>query len=151
MPNEQKTTLDELGKYLHVVNTQYLKASKLERGRLSEEMEAATCLNRKRLMRLTLGSPKRRPRRKQQGRTRGPEVDQPSQVIAQTSDCVCTEGLRPTLVQTTIYLACHDETEISPPFLDQLRGVSASTLGRIRESCSPRADPSASQSTFSSR
>ena len=40
MPNEEKMTINERRKYLRLIKKRYLKASKLERGRLPDEMEA---------------------------------------------------------------------------------------------------------------
>jgi len=42
MPNEEKTTIDERRKYLRLIKKRYLKASKWERGKLLDEMEAIT-------------------------------------------------------------------------------------------------------------
>ncbi len=47
MPNEEKMTINERRKYLRLIKKRYLKASKLERGRLLDEMEAITGLHRK--------------------------------------------------------------------------------------------------------
>ncbi len=62
MPNEEKMTIDERRKYLRLVKERYLNAGKLGRGRLLDEMEAVTGLNRKSLIRLMSGSLERKPR-----------------------------------------------------------------------------------------
>jgi len=60
MPNEEKMTLSKRRKHLRLIETRYLKASKLERGRLLDEMEVITGLHRKGLIRLASGSLERR-------------------------------------------------------------------------------------------
>ena len=45
MPNKEKMTIDERRKYLRLIKKRYLKASKLERGKLLDEMEAITGLH----------------------------------------------------------------------------------------------------------
>ena len=42
MPNEEKMTMNERRKYLRLIKKRHVKASKLERGRLLDEMEAIT-------------------------------------------------------------------------------------------------------------
>jgi hypothetical protein len=56
MPNEEKMTIDERRKYLRLIKKRYLKAGKLQRGRLLDEMQAVTCLHRKSLIHLMSGS-----------------------------------------------------------------------------------------------
>ena len=69
MPREKKLSIDERRDYLKAVQKRYLGASKLERGRMLDEMEAITCLHRKSLIRLLAGNLERKPRTKQRGRT----------------------------------------------------------------------------------
>jgi hypothetical protein len=66
MPKEKKMTVDERRKYLRLLQGQYRKASKLERGRLLDLMEVTTGLHRKYLVRLMSGNLERKPRRKKQ-------------------------------------------------------------------------------------
>ena len=82
MPNEEKMSINERRKYLRLIKKRYLKASKFERGRLLDEMEAITGLHRKSLIRLMSGSLQRKPRHKRRGRTYGPEVDDALRVIS---------------------------------------------------------------------
>jgi len=67
MPNEEKMTINEPRKYLRLVNKRYLKANRLERGRLLDETEVVAGLHRKSLIRLMNGNLERKPRRKQRG------------------------------------------------------------------------------------
>jgi hypothetical protein len=73
MPDEEKMHLDERWKYLRRMRKRYLKATRLGRGQLLDEMEAMTGLHRKSLIRLMRGSLERRPRERQRGRTYGLE------------------------------------------------------------------------------
>jgi IS30 family transposase len=114
-----------------VVRKRYLKASKLERGRLLDEMGAVTCLHRKSLIRLMSGNLQRKVRRKQRGRSYGPDVDGALRVISETRDHICAERLQPTLVGMATHLARHGEISVSPHLLHQLSRISVSTLRRI--------------------
>ncbi|MDH4209784.1 MAG: integrase, partial [Anaerolineae bacterium] len=128
MPNEERMTLNERWKYLRLVKKRYLKAGKLERGRLLDDMEAITRLHRKSLIRLMSGSLERKPRHQQRGRTYGSEVDRALRVISESHDYICAERLQPTLVGMATHLARHGEIEASPRLLDQLSRISVSTL-----------------------
>jgi hypothetical protein len=131
MPNEEKMTVGERRKYLRVIRKRYLKASRLGRAELLDEMEAVTGLHRKSLIRLMSGSLERRDRRKQRGRTYGPDVDDALRVISESLDHICAERLQPNLVWAASHLAHHGEMEVSPHLLDQLSRISLSTLRRI--------------------
>jgi hypothetical protein len=100
MPEEEEMTIDERFKYLRLVKRQYVKASRVERGLLLNEMEIMTGLHRKSLIRLMSGSLQRKVRRKQRGRTYGPDVDDALRVIAETHDYICAERLQPNLVSS---------------------------------------------------
>jgi hypothetical protein len=130
MPNEEKMTIDERRKYLRLIKKRYLKASKLERGRLLDEMEAITGLHRNSLMRLMSGSLERKRRRKQRGRTYGTEVDDALRVISDSFDHICAERLQPNLVWMATHLAGHGEIKVSQLLLDQLSQISVSTVRR---------------------
>lgn len=131
MPEEEKMTIDERFKYLRLMKRQYLKASRAERGCLLDQMGGMTGLHRKSLIRLMSSSLKRKPRRKQRGRTYGPGVDHALEVISETHDYICAERLQPTLVEMATHLARHGEIDVSPRLLDQLSRISISTLRRI--------------------
>jgi IS30 family transposase len=131
MPNEEEMTIDERRKYLRLIRNRYLKESKLGRGRLLDEMEAITGMHRKSLIRLMSGSLERKRRRKQRGRTYGPEVDDALRIISESFDHICAERLQPNLVWMATHLARHGEIKVSPLLLDQLSKISLSTVRRI--------------------
>ena len=131
MPEEERMTINERWKYLRLVKKRYLKAGRLERGRLLDNMGEITGLHRKSLIRLMSGSLERKPRHKQRGRTYGPEVDDALRVISESFDHICAERLQPTLVGMATHLARHGEIEVSPVLLDQLSRISVSTVRRI--------------------
>ena len=131
MPNEEKMSIDERRKYLWLIRKRYLKGNKIERGSLLDEMEAVTALHRKSLISLMSGSLERKPRRKQRGRTYGPEVDDALRVISESFDHICAERLQPNLVWMATLLAQHGEMEVSPHLLEQLSRISVSTVRRI--------------------
>jgi hypothetical protein len=131
MPDEEKMSLDERWKYLRRMRKRYLKATRLEQGRLLDEMEAVTGLHRKSLIRLMWGSLERRPRQRQRGRRYGLEVDRALKVISESHDYICAERLQPNLVGMATHLAHHGELEASPRLLEQLGRISLSTVRRI--------------------
>jgi hypothetical protein len=131
MPEEEKMTVDERFKYLRLMKRQYLQASRVERGRLLDDMKRMTGLHRKSLIRLMSSSLKRKPRRKQRGRTYGPQVDDALRVIAETHDYICAERLQPNLVEMATQLAHHGEISASPGLWEQLGSISVSTVRRI--------------------
>jgi hypothetical protein len=74
MPKEEKMTINERRKYLRLVKKRYVKATKLGRGRLPDEMGAVTRLHRRSLIRLILGSLERKPRHRQPSRAVPPSA-----------------------------------------------------------------------------
>jgi hypothetical protein len=130
MPEEEKMTINERFKYLRLVQKQYVKADRLERGRLLGDMESMTGFHRKSLIRLMGSKLERKPRRKQRGRTYGPEVDHALEVISESHDHICAERLQPTLVEMAAHLARHGELRASARLLEQLSQISISTLRR---------------------
>jgi hypothetical protein len=137
MSTDDKMTIDERRKYLRRMKKRYAQADRKEQGRLLDEMEAVTELHRKSLIRLMKGSLARKPRRKQRGKTYGPEVDDALRVIAESLDHICAERLAPNLVWMAEHLAVHGEMEVAPQLLEKLEQVSISTvrrrLDRIRQ------------------
>lgn len=110
MSKEEKMTTDERMKYLRLMTKRYVKVGRLERTRLLDEMQDVTRLHRKSLIRLMSGSLERKPRRRERGRTYGPDVDDVLTVIAESHDYICAERLQPTLVEMATHLARHGET-----------------------------------------
>jgi hypothetical protein len=131
MSDDEKMTIDERRKYLRRMQKRYRKASRSEKGRLLDEMEQVTELHRKYLIELLKGDLRRNPRRKQRGRTYGPEVDDVLRVIYESFDYICAERLTPNLVWMVQQLARHGEVEASAGVLEKLGDISISTVGRI--------------------
>jgi hypothetical protein len=131
MSIEDRMTIDERRKYLRMMQERYLQADRKEQGRLLDEMEAVTELHRKSLIRLMSSSLTRQPRRRQRGRTYGPEVDDALRVIGESMDYICPERLTPNLPWLAEHLAAHGELEMSSHLLEQLNRISVSTVGRI--------------------
>lgn len=131
MSDEEKMTIDEKRKYLRRRQKQYHRAGRSEKGRLLDEMEEVTELHRKYLIELLKGDLERKPRRKQRGRTYGPEVDDALRVIYESFDYICAERLTPNLVWMAQHLARHGELEISDAVIQKLGCISISTVGRI--------------------
>jgi hypothetical protein len=98
---------------------------------LLNEMERATGLHRKSLIRLLGGDLQRQPRRQQRGRIYGLEVQRAVYLMAESLDYVCAERLTPNLVWLAEHLAQHGELETTPELLTQLAQISESTVERL--------------------
>ena len=131
MSIDDEMTIDERRKYLHKMQKRYAKADLTEKGKLLDEMEQVTGLHRKYLIQLIRGDLKRKRRRRQRGRTYGPEVDDALRVIHESFDYICAERLTPNLVWMVKHLARHSELEASDLLLEKLRRVSIPTVRRI--------------------
>ncbi len=131
MSIDDQMTVDERRKYLRKMQKRYRKASRIERSRLLDEMEAVLGQHRKSLIRHMKGSLERKPRRRQRGRTYGPDVDDALRVIAESTDYICAERLTPSLPWLAKHLASHGEVRSTPHLLDQLQCISVSTVKRI--------------------
>ncbi len=131
MSIDDPMSVDERRKYLRKMQKRYLKASRDERGQLLDEMEAVLGQHRKSLIRHMNGSLERKPRRRQRGRSYGPEVDDALRVIAESMDYICAERLTPNLASLARHLATHGELTLSPRLLAQLERISVSTVKRI--------------------
>lgn len=130
MSDNEKMTIDERRKYLRKMRKRYETATKKERGKLLDEMQAVTGQHRKALIRLMNGPLARKKRVKQRGRSYGPEVDDALGVIAESLDYVCAERLTPNLVWLAQHLDTYGEIEATPELLDELERISVSTVRR---------------------
>jgi hypothetical protein len=137
MTKEEKMTIDERRKYLQTMRRRYKQADRKMKGQLLGEMEVVTGLHRKSLIRLMNGNLKRKPRRRERGKTYGADVDDALRVIDESFDYICAERLTPNLVWMARHLARYDELRATTSLLDQLGCVSISTvqrrLNRIRQ------------------
>jgi hypothetical protein len=131
MPTQDKMDIDERFKYLRIMRKRYGAAHREERGRLLDEMEQVTGLDRKTLVRRMRTPPERKARRKQRCRTYGPQVDDALRVIAESFDHIAAERLAPNLVWMAQHLATHGELPVSAPLLAQLAQISVPTVRRI--------------------
>jgi hypothetical protein len=141
MAETDPMNVDERRKYLHKMRIRYWQAKrKSKRGRLLDEMEAVTGLHRKSLLRLVNGTLARTPRRKQRGKTYGPEVDGAISKIATSLDYPCAERLKPNLVWMANHLEAHGELNLTAELREQLGMISVSSLRR-RGVCHPTHRP----------
>ena len=131
MSTDDTMTISERYKYLRKMRLRYMKASRKERTQLLDEMEFVVGQHRKSLIRLMNGNLKRKPRRRQRGRTYGPDVDDALRVIAESMDWICAERLTPSLPWLAQCLAGHGELTLTPDLLQKLEGISVSTVERI--------------------
>jgi hypothetical protein len=130
MSNEEKMTIEERRKYLRLMKPRYIKAGRREKGRLLDEMEAVTGLERKTVIRLMKSNLERKRRSRERGKTYGPKVDDALRVIDESFDGICAERLTPNLVWMARQLHRHGELAVGPQLLEQLGQVSVSTVAR---------------------
>jgi hypothetical protein len=131
MANDTEMTIDERWKYLRRLRPRYLAADRRGRGALLAEMERATGLHRKSLIRL-LGRAElvRRARPRQRGRAYGAAVDDAIRVVWESLDYVCAERLTPALAGTARLLAGHGELALTAALAAQLGAISVATVQR---------------------
>ena len=131
MATKEEMTIDERYKYLRLMQKRYWAADKYGRSSLLNEMAKVTGLHRKSLNRLIRGRLKRKRRRRQRGRTYGPEVDDAIRVMSESMDNICAERLQPNLVWLAQHLGRHGELHVTKRLLAQLDKVSVATVRRI--------------------
>jgi hypothetical protein len=131
MAVDEKMSVDERYKYLRMMQRRYKEADREGKSELLEEMEAVTGQHRKHLIRQMNGQIERRARKRQRGRTYGPEVGHAVGVIAESLDHICAERLQPNLAWMAQHLAAHGELQTTPDLLDKLERVSVSTVRRL--------------------
>jgi len=120
MPTEAKMTIAERRKYLERMRLRYVRAERVARSQLVDEMEAVTELHRKSLIRLLQGDLTRQPRRRQRARRYGAGAADAVRVSAESLDYVCAERLTPNLGWLAQHLATHGELTLTDPLLVQV-------------------------------
>jgi len=118
--------------YLKVMQGRYRQAEPKERGRLLDEMEAITGLDRKHLIKL-MGKPdlKRRSRSRERGRIYGGDVKMAVSLIAESCDYICAERLAGNLAWLASHLQEHGELAVSEELAEKLAGISTSSIRRL--------------------
>ncbi|MEN6479383.1 MAG: integrase [Anaerolineales bacterium] len=117
----------------HLKNEQriYRSSNKRGKGEQLTHLEQVTGLGRKTLIVKLNGDLVPHPRRKQRGRSYGPEVEDALRVIAEAYDYISAERMTPHLVEMAETLARHGELRVTPALLEQLGRISVATVGRI--------------------
>jgi hypothetical protein len=131
MSETDAMNVNERRKYIHKMWGRYRGASKKEKGRLLDEMEAVIRMHRKAIIRLLNGRLSRKARRSERGREYGVEVDNVVEVIAHSLDYPCAERLQPRLVWLAQHLEKHGSLRVKQEVLEKLGRVSISSLKRI--------------------
>jgi hypothetical protein len=132
MSPEEHMTIDEIRKYLHKMRIRYWQTQRRKaRSELLDEMQAVTELHRKSLIQLIKGDLARKPRRKQRGKSYGPDVKAAVEKIAHSLDYPCAERLRPNLMWMADQLERHGELKTTPEVREKLAQISISTIRRM--------------------
>lgn len=131
MPDLEPMTLAERYKYLRLMQADYQKAGRRQKSGLLDDAQRITGHHRKSLVRRLNGDLTRKPRRRQRGRSYGPEVESAVRLVARSLDFPCAERLQPALLATAQALASHGELVLSPCLLERLGRISVSTVARM--------------------
>jgi hypothetical protein len=132
MPSDERMTIEQRYDYLRRARKQYHQAKRQQRSLLLDHMEEVTGLHRKTLIRhMNSEEIKRKPRRKQRGRTYDHHVDDALRVISESLDYICAERLTAHLVEIAEHLAAHGELQLTDDLRAQLARISVSTVRRI--------------------
>ncbi len=91
MNETEVMTINERRKYLHKMWGRYRGATKTEKGKLLDEIEAVLRMHRKAIIRVLNGRLLRKKRSRERGREYGVEVDDAVRVIARSLDYPCAE------------------------------------------------------------
>ena len=118
--------------YAQAIRLRYLRASKVEKGKILDEFMQVTGLHRKAAIRLLsrANQPKigkRRGRRKQYG----PDVAGMLKAVWEASDRLCSKRLQPFLPEMVKVLRQHGEQRINAFLEEQLCQMSPSTIDRL--------------------
>jgi hypothetical protein len=129
----EKNAMPKEARNKHLKNEQkiYQRATRKKKGEMLTLLEEVTTLKRKTLITKLGGDLENQPRRKQRGRSYGPEVDDALRVIWEAFDYISAERLTPNLVSMAQNLARHGELTVTPELLEQLGRISIATVGRI--------------------
>jgi len=134
MTTEEQMTLDEVYKYLRLMQPRYAQANRAEKGVLLTEMEQVTGRHRKSLIRRLQTTIRRTSRQRERERTYKDDVDTALRVIWESYDYICAERLQPNLVALAEQLAAHDELALSPSLKTQLADIGVTTVrDRLRQ------------------
>lgn len=126
-------TIEERFKYLRKMQRRYQQANRPERGRLLDEMEVMTGLDRKTLIRRMSSVPERKARQKQRERVYKAPFDQALRILDETFDHIAAERITPNLVWMAEILEQHGEMSLDDEVREQLARVSVSTVARRRK------------------
>jgi hypothetical protein len=143
VPKNDEMTIDERRKYLRIKQKEYWAGSRNQKSGILTEMENVTKLDRKTLIRSMHSDLERQVRKRQRGRSYGPDVTHALRVISEAEDDICAERLAPNVAWLCQHLAAHRELAPTPQLIEQLDHISISTVRRLlapsrKERLSPR-------------
>ena len=118
--------------YARAVRPRYLRAAKEKKTRILDEFTATTGMHRKAAIRL-LNKPEISVKQKKHGRPRlyCLEVEVALRTAWEATDCLCSKRLQPFLPELIEVLTRTGELKLTTHTMEQLVGMSASTIDRI--------------------
>ena len=126
-------TLQERNKYLSIMRIRYRyqqASGRKEKSELLDEMVRTTGMNRDYLIYKIRQPMRRQTRRRERGKTYGPEVDVALSKMAQAQHYICAERLAGYLMETAENLAKHGKLYLDAHLREQLQRISVSTIRR---------------------
>lgn len=129
---KKRMSINARFEYLRSMQDRYHEMGRTGKGRLLDEMQAATGLSRNHLI-TQMNNPdlRRRTRSRERDRHYGDDVAAAIAIIADTLDWICPERLQPVLGTMAKCLMRWEEMDVSDEVLEKLNCISISTVGRI--------------------
>ena len=131
MSERDEMTIDERRKYIYKMWGRYRDASRVEKGKMLNDMEHVTGMARKSLIRILNGRLSRKKRERQRGPIYGATVQHAVAVIARGLDYPCAERLKPVLTSTAQHLMRHGQLFVDPGTEQLVNKISVTTLKRM--------------------
>ena len=126
--------------YIELMQERYRRAGRAERGRLLDEIAVVTGYHRKSATRLMSGRVSGSAKGKGRGRPSryGPEVVEALRQVWEMSDRLCGKRLAPFMEELVSRLQAWEELLLPQDVVEQLNGMSASTIDRLTRPCKVR-------------
>ena len=131
MAKKEKPSIDERYAYLAQQYDLYRRANRAEKGKLLDEMEAATGLHRKSITRLIASRPARKKRRRERSSTYDAPVQEAICLAAESLGHPTGSGLAKVLMPTIDKLVASSRLTLTDEVRERLERISPSTVGRI--------------------
>ena len=125
-------TRESVCEYMMSIRPRYLKASRLEKGKMLDEAVKVTAYHRKALVRLLRPVALRKPSpRIGRGKVYGVELVEPLKALWEVTGRVCAQRLHPFLPELVSVMQQHKEMDLDAHERDAILSMSPSTIERL--------------------